>query len=178
MRAIFLACCLLWLALPARACICVTEHLSEKAKITKEYKQAALVFTGRLLQAEPITFTDTAHFRSRATGRDTVITSRRGGVRYTFAVTQTFKGQSTGAETTVISDNTSCGVNLAVGTERLMYAGLVDKAANLRGGVRDVTPYYATDVCSRHQQLRYTKGSELRQLRRLARQEAGAGRGR
>ncbi|SFQ53524.1 hypothetical protein [Hymenobacter arizonensis] len=168
MKTTFLVCCLLWFSLPAWACSCVSERISEKAKISKEYEQAALVFTGRLVRAEPITTTDTAHVRSLVSGQDTVITSRRAAVRYTFAVIQLIKGQQTGTEVQVISDNTSCGVNLAVGTERLMYAYAVTEDANPRGAVKKVAPYYATDVCSRHQQLRYTRGSELRQLRRLA----------
>ncbi|WP_310395325.1 hypothetical protein [Hymenobacter sp.] len=169
MKVILLAVSLVLFTSPAVwACLCVTEKISEKEKIAKDYAQAAVVFTGRVVRAESIMRADTAHFRSRHSDRDTVLTSQHAGVRYTFAVSRLLKGSGVGPEVFVTSDNTSCGVALAVDSERLMYAYSVDVEPNLRGALRRVAPYYATDVCSRHQELRYTKAAERRQLRQLA----------
>lgn len=168
MKNILLTGFLLLVSSASWACSCVEGRASEKDKIAREFGQAALVFVGRVIRAEPVRLTDTVHVRSHFSGQDTAIIYRSTALRHTFAVTQLFKGKEIGAEVIVISDNTSCGISLAVGTKRLMYAFLVNEEANLSGGVREITPYYATDVCSRHQELRFTRASELRQLRQLA----------
>lgn len=165
---LLLTCLLVLLSGRGWACSCVTERISEKEQIAKDYSQAAAVFIGRIVRAEPIMRVDTAHFRSRHSGQDTVLTSRHNGVRYTFAISRLLKGSGVGPEVFVESDNTSCGVTLAMGSERLMYAYSVNVESDLRGVLRRVDPYYFTDVCSRHQELRYTKAAELRQLRQLA----------
>jgi len=66
------------------------------------------------------------------------------------------------------TESASCGVTFAIGTEQLIYGFTVAEDYNLRGVRKEITPYYATGLCQRHQQLRYVKSSELRRLRQLA----------
>ncbi len=170
MKVLLLVATLLLNGSGARACSCVGEKIPEKQKIAKARAQASLVFTGRVVAVAEVVETDTVHFRTRA-GADTVVTSQRQYRRYTFAVAQQLKGPPAGTTVAVRTDGpgSSCGVTYRVGADFVVFAYSVDSAYSLRGVARPVAPYFATGLCTRTKELRYTKAAELRQLRRLAR---------
>ncbi len=172
MKNLLLAVLLLFLtSSAAQACSCVGEKLPQEQLVAKAHGQASLIFTGRVVSVEDVTITDTTHFRSPAAGADTVLISRRQARRYTFAVTETLKGTAGGPMVVVVTAGagSSCGVSYAVGSERLVYAYTVDTTQDLTGVLKKIKPYFATGLCTRTQDLRATKASELRQLRQLAR---------
>lgn len=172
MKTILLVWVLLLNLCPAWACACVEERIPEKAKIAKAQAQAGLIFTGRVTSAEVVEMTDTAHLRVRA-GRDTVVTTRQQYRKYTFAVIRQLKGHSVATSVVVFTDGpgSSCGVSYRVGAEFVVFAYLVDTADNLRGATKKISPYLVTGLCTRTKELRSTKSAELRQLKRLARQD-------
>ncbi|MCC2548624.1 hypothetical protein LJY25_19405 [Hymenobacter sp. BT175] len=170
MKALFLTAILLFLLPDARACSCVTENIPQKQQIAKAYAQASLIFTGRVTAVEDVTSMDTTQLTSPATGRDTLLISRRQFRRYTFAVQRQLKGVAVGPTVMIVTDGpgSSCGVSYAVGSERLVYAYTVDMTQDLAGVVKKVAPYFVTGMCTRTQELRYTQAAELKQLRKLA----------
>jgi hypothetical protein len=159
----------------AWACSCVDDKLPENHKIAKSYAQSSVVFTGRVTKVEPFITTTVVRARSPHSGQDTTYTQRHESLRYTFAVSQLLKGEAVGPTVLVETESQSaaCGVSFAVGSEQLVYGYTVAKQADTSQKVQNIPLRYATSLCSRHQELRNVKLSELRQLRQMARKASG-----
>ena len=161
----------------AWACSCVEDkNLSEEHKIANSYTRASLVIVGRVVKAEPVRVIDSVRTKSSFSGLDTIYTSAREQIRYTFAVSKLLKGKVAATSLVTImsaAQSAACGVNFKTGMEYLVYAYTVDQSPGPGGTPQKTTPYYATGLCERHQELRAVKSAELRQLRRIARKASG-----
>ncbi|MBD2714500.1 hypothetical protein KBK19_05595 [Microvirga sp. STR05] len=151
----------------AQACSCVTTGKSERQKIADAYRQDALIFVGRVVSIDTVTTTDTVRVSDTGPAAQQFQLIRHEKLRYTFAVARQFKGTATGPTVLVASEisSASCGKHFAVGSEQLVYAFLVTQKESVYGGeLEDVTPYYATSLCNRSQELKSVKRAELKQL--------------
>jgi hypothetical protein len=155
----------------AQACSCISAGGSEKQKIITAYQQDDLIFVGQVLSVETVVTTDTLHVADTGPAEQRIRLVRHETLRYTFAVSRQLKGSAVGSTVLITSEtsSSSCGKNFKVGSKQLVYAFLVSQEASLTGGEpKSVTPYYATGLCERSQDLSHVKRTELKQLKKLA----------
>jgi hypothetical protein len=172
MKTILLAVLLLLLRISTvQACSCINAGGSEKQKVKAAYRQDALIFVGRVVSVETVLTTDTVRVADTGPVERQFQYIRHEMLRYTFAVSQQLKGKAAGPTVLVSTEtsSSSCGKEFKVGSEQLVYAFLVSQKESRYGGPpEDITPYYATSLCNRNQELSQVKQAELKQLKKLA----------
>jgi len=155
----------------ALACSCVSGSGSEKQQIATAYQRDALVFVGRVVAVETVVTTDTLQVSDTGPLAERIRLVRQESFRYTFAVLRKYKGLTT-EDTVRVSSATqsaSCGREFRVGSAYLLYGFQISEETSPYGGpATPITPYFATSLCNRGQELKDVKRAELKQLKKLA----------
>ncbi|RSK45990.1 hypothetical protein [Hymenobacter perfusus] len=155
----------------ALACSCVSGSGSEKQQIATAYQRDALVFVGRVVAVETVVTTDTLQVSDTGPLAERTQLVRQESFRYTFAVSRKYKGLTTEDTVRVSSamQSASCGREFRVGSAYLLYGFQISEKASPYGSpATSITPYFATSLCNRGQELKDVKRAELKQLKKLA----------
>ena len=134
-------------------CTCFAEKESLKKKVTKGFHQSDLIFTGNVIEVEPIS-------------RSERVQSSADPVIYTFEIIKKIKGVFEKRVIEIVSarGGSSCGYTFQIGKTYMVYANQSNYYSTTTKNEND----YTTNICKRNNHVARVTKKEKRILDRMS----------
>ncbi len=139
-----------------------------KISVKYGFKYSDIIFTGKVVEINEGVVYDSI---PNSTRKGEFHVRKLNQIEFIFKIKDLIKGKNQSEFITVVTSGggADCGNYFDINTEHLVYSYMTDIKVGTFNERKKVEPYLSTSLCTRTKELKKTKRSEIKKLKRFAR---------